>query len=725
MPFRFLAGALLLLAAPAFAQVDMVDPDVKPTGKRAKPKHKLEDVYGNEGREPSSGSQPVDLKPGEAPEIAEPAEDDDVRPTKVHEKQTKKAPDKKPDAPAPKPKAAVAPIAVTKRTDADLDAAWERWRTANANLSADPAAEARARAELLKLKTEVGARDIEPWGVALLRAADAHESQGSSATAMELATAAVELAPDLPAPQFGLARAYFHADPSEIPRYFGTVKSGVAKLLSDPRYLRPALADIVTALLIAFSITAVLVVIVLLARRLRYFLFDAHFFFPRAVPRWQSAAIALMLLSLPVVFRLGLVPSLLVAFLTMTLYLTFAERIVAAVLISCVGLLPMVGPLVVRMTAFADTPAELAWQLEKGGPGAEAVAQVVQKRAAEDKASYGELFALGTFELRRGKIDLAVPRLKSALLKQPGEPRAQVNLAVAMMIDGDLENPVELLEKAGACSHEVGCERNTPPTDLAAPWFDLSRLFDRRVTQGGVAMDTDRMNAAMAEARARDATISDKKDDKPLANTYLMTLPLAQSELVALTASPEAEARVRSQLTTMLLGEVNQDWAPFYPLAACLALIGLGSLSLRLAAARSCNKCGNPMSHRDDPSLSPGSPMCTQCVNVFSKKGVVPPALKVRKQVEVARFTSRMDRVSFGLGIVCSGLGHVFKGQSVRGAFYTFGFMFAAVAFWLRDGVLRSPFEGVPLWLKVLPLVLLFLGVYGMSLRALFKKQGA
>jgi hypothetical protein len=61
----------------------------------------------------------------------------------------------------------------------------------------------------------------------------------------------------------------------------------------------------------------------------------------------------------------------------------------------------------------------------------------------------------------------------------------------------------------------------------------------------------------------------------------------------------------------------------------------------------------------------------------------------------------------------------------VRGTLYAFFFLFAAVAFWLRDGVLRTPFEGVPLWLKLLPLALLFVGVYGLSLRALFKKQGA
>jgi hypothetical protein len=112
-------------------------------------------------------------------------------------------------------------------------------------------------------------------------------------------------------------------------------------------------------------------------------------------------------------------------------------------------------------------------------------------------------------------------------------------------------------------------------------------------------------------------------------------------------------------------------------------------------------------------------------VNVFSKKGVVPPSLKVRKQVEVARYQSRMERLTFGLGLLCSGMGHVFKGLPVRGTVYAFLFLFSLVAVALRDGVLRVPFEGLPFWVRVVPLGMLLVGVWGLSVRALFKKQGA
>jgi hypothetical protein len=728
------------------SKVELVDPDAKAPRAKAKSKGRVDLVDPDEPAKPKKRAgepveedddtpsilkrQPQDLKPGETPEIAPPPEEEDFKPQEPIAP-VKKEPEVKTVEPAPKPKPPPPPILITHHGDADLYAAWERWRTANANFATDAKAEAAARAELLKLKTEVGARDIEPWAVAMQRAAAVHAAHGATPTAIDLAQSAVDLAPSLPSVQFGLARVYFNAEPTDFGRIADALQAAFVKLAAEPRYLRPMIADVVTTVALAIAMTAVLVVAVLLVRRLRCFLFDVKFFFPRAVPRWQSATMGLLFLSLPLVLRLGLVPTLLVAFFAASLYLTLTERLVAAALISCIGLLPLLGPLVVDQTAFADTPAEDVWQLEAGGVGAEAAAQAVAKRATEDKATFAELFALGSFELRRGKLDAAMPTLKTALFKQPNDVRVQTNLAVAMILSGDLENSMQLLESAGACSMELNCTRTSNKAELAATWFDLARLYQRRLPtlpDDQAIREQDNPNVLMAQVRARDAKLAARKEktgDNLLANEYLEIVPLARGDLLALTASPEAQERVASQLTHLLLGGLDQPWAPFYPLAVCLLLVAFGALQLPLGAAKSCGKCGNPMSQRDDKYLSPGAALCTQCVNVFSKKGVVAPALKVRKQIEVARYTTRTDRMTVALGLVCSGLGHIFKGLPVRGTIYVFLFVSAGVAFFLRDGVLRAPFEGVPVGLKLAPLALLFLIVYGMSLRALFKKQGA
>jgi hypothetical protein len=116
--------------------------------------------------------------------------------------------------------------------------------------------------------------------------------------------------------------------------------------------------------------------------------------------------------------------------------------------------------------------------------------------------------------------------------------------------------------------------------------------------------------------------------------------------------------------------------------------------------------------------------MCTQCVNVFARKNVVAPSVKVRKQLEVARYESQLERASTILGVLWSGMGHVFSGDPVRGSLYGFFFVLAISGVVFRAGLLRPPFEGMPMLVRVVPLALLFLTVYPLSLLRLRRKQG-
>src|SRR5262245_39084098 len=129
---------LLLLSGAALAQVDAVDPDVK--GKQL-PTEEEEDT-------PDAEEEP-------APE-----------PVKKPEKKLEPAKKAEP-APAPAPRPAPPALTVTHLTDAELDAAWEKWRVANA--ANDGNAENKARAELLRLREEAGAGDLETWSAAMLR----------------------------------------------------------------------------------------------------------------------------------------------------------------------------------------------------------------------------------------------------------------------------------------------------------------------------------------------------------------------------------------------------------------------------------------------------------------------------------------------------------------------------------------------------------------------------
>jgi hypothetical protein len=308
--------------------------------------------------------------------------------------------------------------------------------------------------------------------------------------------------------------------------------------------------------------------------------------------------------------------------------------------------------------------------------------------------------------------------LKAALLKRPNEARASNNLGVAMMLKGDLDNPKALFEGSAQAEPTAG-----------VPLFNLARLYQRRVATLGESVkgEVDTGNQAMFDAKQREPELALRKDpppDKLDGNLLVQTEPIARADLLSLTAATDAEERVGSELTATVLGDVPEGIAPFYPFVVGLLLFGVGFLSANLGAARPCNKCGQPVSKRSDPDVSPGSQLCTQCVNVFAKRGVVPPSLKVRKQLEVTRFATRTERASYILGAICSGMGHVFTGATVRGSIYGFLFVFGVVALVQRNGVLRAPYEGPPAMLVVVPAALFLALVYGLTLRGLFKRAG-
>ncbi len=709
----FACACAVLVAAGAWAQVELVDPDA-PTvrAKKVVPKKQptaTTDDSVDETTDPSD--QTVEPDEVNTPKKAAPAGKEPVI--------TAPAP-RMPESTKKEPTVAAPPVlTVTPMSDSQLDQAWSAWREASA--STDVKREQDARQALVKIKKKIGATNLEAWAGGLLRISEAKETAGDSGAAVEMAVTAAELAPELPSAWTGLAEAYFNADPSEIGRYLGALKTALVLQVRDPRYARPMLADIATTLLLALVGTAIAVLLVLLLKRGVYFLYDFHFLFPRAAARWQTNALAVILLIMPIVFRFGVVPSLLALFAAVTLYLSLAERVVAAVLIGLLGLIPLAGGWVTRTTAFAGTQAEALYVLERGGSGTEALASELSTLAAEDKASFAELSVLGRYEIRRGRIEAAIGHLKKALTIRPTDVSARVNLGVALMLNGDLENPKALFSNA----------KTEAPTLAAAP-YNLARLYQRRFATFGErsAGEADNATGELFEAHRRDPSIAINTDgpapgNGPIeGNELLMTVPLPNSELMALATLGDAPKRVTSQLTQMILGDAPEGIAPYYPGLLAALVVGLGFLATPLQAAKVCSKCGRPVSRRGDPDVSPGSLMCTQCVNVFAKKNVVATSQKVRKQLEVARYQSRMERIGTVLGLLFSGMGHVFAGWPVRGTLYGFFFLVALLGFILRHGLLRAPYEPLPMVVRVAPLVVVFAVVYLLSLRELRKRQG-
>ncbi len=599
--------------------------------------------------------------------------------------------------------------------DAQLTDAWVRWRKAQAaqNLGASSA----ARLEIARLRDEQGLSSLESFSVGFVRAAEARQRSNDAAGAVELASAAVDLSPDLPYAHLGLAGAYFFADATDVARVATELVTSLRRLFGDPRYLRSVEADLGAAFLLTFLATAAVVTLVLFGRRVRYLAHDVHHLFPSAVAPWQSAAALALLLTLPVTLRLGLVAVLGVPLVSVAFYLSFRERLVGAIALGLLAGMPYGAGFLARQTAFAGTLADDVFALEGGGYGADEALQHIERRVAEERAGFVELFSLGRYELRHGKVKAALAHIQTAIASHPGDSRAMVALGNAMAANGDVDGALVIYESAAKAD----------PSLAAAP-YNLGRLLELRASgmrPDAAAGEVDRAQTALARSRDLDPSLSARKElegNPPLNKLLLAPGPLL-ADITALADPGAAPEKVQVQVGRQLLGDLELPLGAVLPLALGLALVAVGRVRGWVGASRVCSKCGRAVCRRCDPELGLGSEMCHQCVNVFVRRGVVPPPVKIRKQLEIERHQSRVDKLGLALGFLCSGAGHLFVGLPVRGAFYAFGFLFAVVMVFFRNGVLRAPYGDPAYFFRLGALGVVFLLFYLLPLRGLYKRQ--
>jgi len=98
------------------------------------------------------------------------------------------------------------------------------------------------------------------------------------------------------------------------------------------------------------------------------------------------------------------------------------------------------------------------------------------------------------------------------------------------------------------------------------------------------------------------------------------------------------------------------------------------------ASVLACPRCGGAT-----------GPMCGQCVNVFTRKGVVAARDRLRKEAQVRR-RARIDRaVTRTLAVATGGAGHLWSGAPWRGALLLLGIAFFGAVAVLWRGVVPPP----------------------------------
>ncbi|HLT30808.1 MAG TPA: hypothetical protein VK013_12245 [Myxococcaceae bacterium] len=624
-----------------------------------------------------------------------------------------------PEAPAPEasgetPIPDAIPLATSRMIrDVDLAEAFRTWRDAVTQGGAEEAE--KAFEALLALKAEAGAESLEVLGVAALRLARARLEQGDSLQAVSVTQGALALAPRVPDVHFGAARLFLSADASNPGRALSAALGGVKVLWNSAGATR-GWVNLGAVVLLALVGTALVGVGLLFLGAARRFFHDFHHLFPSVAASWQSATLAVLLLSLPVVLRWGMLPALIVLALAVSMSLAFRERLVAAVLLALLGLVPFGAGLLLDSSAFLGTPAADVALLVQGGSTAEHAAARVEARRSAGRANATELLALGTFQGRRGALTRAEATLREAGALAPGDARIMTALGNVRFGRGDSEGALKLYQDATNASGT-----------LADPHLNLAALHERRAKRLDVAealRERNRADQARAQAIILDPTLGERlQPAHPMLN-HLVRWPVPErAELLALADGGSVGEGIGQQTAALVGGRADPLRSALLGILGALAVLGLGALRGPLKASTPCAKCHGEACRRCDPGLVVAKGVCSQCNNAFGKRGVVPPQQRARKQLEIERQRARRHRVASTLGMLVSGSGHLMSGAPLLGISATFFFLVGVVGIILYRGVLRPVFGPVDAaMMTLLPLLPVLLTFHLWTMRSLRRR---
>jgi hypothetical protein len=193
-----------------------------------------------------------------------------------------------------------------------------------------------------------------------------------------------------------------------------------------------------------------------------------------------------------------------------------------------------------------------------------------------------------------------------------------------------------------------------------------------------------------------------------------------EAKIGALAASDDAARALEETVRSRLFGPLPRGLFPAAPAAflACLWLVAL--IAARLRPSTACERCGRAACARCDGGAAA---LCGQCVNVFTRRGVVDARDRLRKESEVLHHARLSRAVARSLSLVGGGAGHLHLGAARRGFAVTFALLFAGFLIWFWRGVTPPP-QPSPYVLagKLLFAVPLAAAVWGWAVRDVFRR---
>jgi tetratricopeptide (TPR) repeat protein len=597
------------------------------------------------------------------------------------------------------------PIEPVRITPARIDELWQARRKATRE---QDAASSRAAAVALRdAMKELGIGSLPAHAIAEVREAERALRARAVEDAVDHASMASALAPDLPESHFAEARARFAAEPTKPLPALRAAGAGLAAAARDPHVARALLGDLSGAAIAALFGAAAATIAILFLSRLRLFLHDfRHLPVVRSGTPGQATALALALLALPLVFGLGPFAVLLAAALAAWAYLTRGERIAATISLLALVAIPWLASQSARVTAWQGTLADDVHEMEEGWP-TPAFVDALKERAERERLPAPALIAIGRWHKRQGDLAWARRWYEVALSTDPRSAEAQVNLGNVLFLEGDMEGA-----KAAYLS---AVDRARDLSTLAAAQYDLSKLYLRLAAMGQSSDARRKAQQADAAYLARHGS-----DDDFRANAWLVDALPSAERLAELAARDPAPRAVGEAALRRVAGPLSRWGWPALPLALVASLWLVSLAAPRLSPSTACDRCGRPACRRCDPGATTS---CGQCVNVFLRQNVVDPRDRTRKEEQVRRHDRVRRAVERALAVVSGGAGHVVGGRPVLGFVVLFALIFLGFLAWFWHGVVPPPQHSpYAVALRLAVAVPLFAVLYGIAVRDVFRR---
>jgi len=223
-------------------------------------------------------------------------------------------------------------------TLADLAAIWDQRR-----IHLDQRDFGLAQADLkrfVELKDELDIHNMPLHANVLIREADRARQAEDYKKAESLLNMAVRLAPDFAGVHLARTSYWFSRSPFKLGRLFGGLVDSAAASYRNPLAVNRLLVNLITGLLLGLGLAAAIFIIVQFLRYVSLYLHDFHHIFPRGVARLQTAFLGILVLLIPVLFRMGLLSVLLLWALIAWIYQDRWERLVTFLVVVFLALSP-------------------------------------------------------------------------------------------------------------------------------------------------------------------------------------------------------------------------------------------------------------------------------------------------------------------------------------------------------------------------------------------------